>query len=189
MIIGIIGKKRVGKDTISDYLVNNYNFTKYGFGDPVKQISQIMFDFSDDQINTDLKEEIDNRWNVTPREIFQTIGTEFAREYIHLKLPNLKVNKGNFWIAKFNIWYNDMLKKNKDFKVVISDVRFNNEYDFLKQLGCIFIKVTRNNNFNDEHKSENELNFLQETDINYLINNNENILELYKKVDFIIKNI
>ena len=29
MIIGLCGKKRVGKDTVADYLVNKYGFVKY----------------------------------------------------------------------------------------------------------------------------------------------------------------
>ena len=59
MIIAVIGKKRSGKDTLANYLVKNYNFKKYGFGDPVKEICKLMFGFSQEQIDTDLKEEQD----------------------------------------------------------------------------------------------------------------------------------
>ena len=37
-IIGILGNKRVGKDTVADYLVKNYGFIKYNFADPIKEI-------------------------------------------------------------------------------------------------------------------------------------------------------
>ena len=32
-IIGITGRKRHGKDTLGDYLVSNYGYTKIGFAD------------------------------------------------------------------------------------------------------------------------------------------------------------
>ncbi len=38
MIIGIFGKKGHGKDTIADYLVDNYNFHKLSYAEPIKKI-------------------------------------------------------------------------------------------------------------------------------------------------------
>ena len=90
MIIGICGRKRCGKDTIADYLVNNCGFIKYNFGDLVKKICKIMFDFTDDQISGDLKDSIDSRWNISPREVFQIFGTDFAQVILPEKLPKLK---------------------------------------------------------------------------------------------------
>ena len=55
-----------------------------------------------------------------------------------MKLPHLNVEKGEFWINKISIWYHNQIKNDKNFKVVISDVRFINEYNFLKKMGCIF---------------------------------------------------
>ena len=43
MIIGFLGRKRSGKDTVVNYLVKNYNFIRYAFGDPVKEVCKIMF--------------------------------------------------------------------------------------------------------------------------------------------------
>ena len=42
MIIGLAGKKDLEK-TRYRYLVNNYDFVKYGFGDPIKEVARIMF--------------------------------------------------------------------------------------------------------------------------------------------------
>ena len=59
MIIGIIGKKGYGKDTLGDYLVENYNFIKYNFADPVKDISKIIFNLNYEQLYGSEKEVID----------------------------------------------------------------------------------------------------------------------------------
>ena len=37
MIIGIVGNKNVGKDTLADYLVKEKGFIKYAFADPLKE--------------------------------------------------------------------------------------------------------------------------------------------------------
>lgn len=49
-LIGIIGKKRSGKDTISDYLIKNYGYQKYGFADPLKRGAKEIFGFTDEQL-------------------------------------------------------------------------------------------------------------------------------------------
>ena len=63
MIIGLCGKKRVGKDTFADYLVDNYNFDKYAFANPLKEACRIMFCFNDEQLYGDQKEDFDSNWN------------------------------------------------------------------------------------------------------------------------------
>ena len=49
-IIGIIGNKGTGKDTLGEHLINKYNYTRYGFGDPVKQICKILFNLEIEQL-------------------------------------------------------------------------------------------------------------------------------------------
>ena len=89
MIIALGGKKGSGKDTLANYLVDKYNFTRYAFGDPVKLVCKELFDLTEDQLHGSLKDTVDKRLGITPREIFQKIGTEFGREYIHELFPNL----------------------------------------------------------------------------------------------------
>ena len=182
MIIAVIGKKRSGKDTFADYLVNNYGFKKYGFGNPVKEICKLMFDFSQEQIDTDLKEEKDIRWNITPRETFQIIGTEFGRNFINQKLPNLNCYNEQFWIRKFELWYYKQIKLNPNIKIVISDVRFLNEFECLKKLNAVFVKISRNTGLLDNHISENNLNNISSHNIDITIDNNLSLQDFYGKI-------
>jgi len=50
MIIGLIGNKRVGKDTVADYICEKFQFKKYAFADGVKDTCKVLFNFTDDQL-------------------------------------------------------------------------------------------------------------------------------------------
>ena len=41
MIIGLIGNKRTGKTTCSNFLVNDYDFKSIAFADPIKEAMKI----------------------------------------------------------------------------------------------------------------------------------------------------
>ena len=73
VLIGIIGKKYSGKDTAADYLVTNHNFTKMAFADPVKKITKELFNFNNEQLYGNLKETVDERWGISPREAFRRL--------------------------------------------------------------------------------------------------------------------
>ena len=88
MIIGLAGKKGSGKDTIADYLCEQYGFIKYGFGDPIKEIGRIMFDFTTEQLYGSEKELLDNNWGIIPRDFFQKFGTEYGQFILPKHLPN-----------------------------------------------------------------------------------------------------
>ena len=180
-----MGKKQSGKDTCGDYLIENYNFIKYSFADPIKDIVKILFNFSDKQLeNQKYKESIDSRWNITPRETLQKIGTEFGQDYIYKLFPNLKTQNKVLWVVLFEIWYS----KNKDKNIVITDVRFPHEVDCIKNLGGNIIKVNRENNLenNDSHISENLIENVLNDKIYKIIDNNNTIYDLYSQIDTLI---
>ena len=105
-LICLLGKKRTGKDSCGDYLISKYNFTRYAFADPIKEILKILFDFSNEQLNDD-KEKIDERWNVSPREVLQKFGTEMCRNNLDKYLPKIKetMNNETIWIKLFRFFY------------------------------------------------------------------------------------
>jgi hypothetical protein len=74
MIVGILGKKRSGKDTTGDYLVANKNFVKYSFANPIKRGAMELFGFTEEQVFGDAKDEIDPTWGITPRLVLQIMG-------------------------------------------------------------------------------------------------------------------
>lgn len=101
----------------------------------------------------------------TPRLLLQLIGTEGGRDLIH---PN--------------IWVNSTLADyNKDSKWIITDCRFKNEADAVKEKGGIVIRVnSKRCNQNDYHASEIDLD--DYNNFNYVIENDGSIEELVEKV-------
>ena len=82
MIIGITGKKHNGKDTVGDYY-EKLGFVKLSFAQPLKQVCKCIFDFDNDQLYGDKKEQIDEYWKVKPRTIFQYVGTVIITSCLH----------------------------------------------------------------------------------------------------------
>ena len=187
MIIGFLGNKGSGKDTASDYLVNNYNFKKYGFADPIKVICKNMFCFDEEQLYGNKKDVVDTCWNIKPREAFQIIGTEFAQHQLKNLLPHINVDYKHFWTKRFTMFYNQELKKDKNVKIVINDVRFQHEIDVLKQYNALIIKLNNNNTQSDNHISENEIKNI--TQIDHIVDNNSSKENLYKQIESIVTNL
>jgi len=86
---------------------NKYKLKRYSFADPIKYGCKEMFGFSDEQCWGNLKEIVDERYGVTPREILQVMGTEMLREGIQKILPNWKI-KDQIWIERFNEFYRNI---------------------------------------------------------------------------------
>ena len=186
-IIGLLGKKRSGKDTSGDYLVENYGFVKYAFADPVKEICKILFDFSEEQLYGEKKEGVDFRWYLTPREAFQKIGTEFAQNDIYNYFPRLKERLGDevIWVKLFRLWY----EKNKNKNIVITDVRFPHEIEAIKELNGKIIKIKRSELSFDNHISENFIDEIEDKDIYHCLDNRYKKEDLYSQIDTLINSI
>lgn len=183
-LIGITGFKRCGKDTTGLYLINNYNYVKYSFAGALKSACSEIFMFDYEQTEGSKKEDFDERWNINPRKVFQRFGTEIFRDSLEQFFPEMKHLKNNFWIYRFKIWYQEQIRKNPDVRIVVTDVRFKNEADIIKELGGIIIKVSRKNIMNnDEHASE--INILN-INADYDIKNDSSIEDYYKNLKSIL---
>jgi len=202
-LIGVLGKKKSGKDTCGNYLIENYKFKRYAFADPIKKITEVLFDFNEDQLNgNECKDSLDFRWYITPRDAFQKIGTEFGQNMIYKLFPKLKQKLGDeiIWIRLFKKWY----EKNKTSDIVITDVRFPYEIEAIKALGGVIVKIERDNipeddniddniyeRYIDDHISER---YIDDIDNNYLnidnnyfnFDNNYKKEDLYSQIDTLI---
>ena len=170
MIIGLIGNKRVGKSTFGDYITEKYGFKSIAFADPIKEGAKIMFDLTNEQVNGDLKEVVDTRWNKSPRQILQILGTDACR----------KLFEPDIWIKRLKI----ELKKNKNKNVVVSDVRFPNEAKAVKEMGGILIKITKSDLVGkDSHISEQ---LVDKINHDILIKNDSSIEDYKQNIDNLI---
>ena len=185
VLIGIIGNIGSGKSTVSDYLEKKYNFIQKSFADPLKQACQKLFLLSDNQINgTQIEKETpDPRWfNCTPRKMFQFVGTDLFRNQLDTIIPGLGIN---VFTHHFKLWYDTV--KDSGVNVVVSDVRFQNEMEHIKNLGGYLIRIIRPDiNINLVHQSESELQGLT---YDYLIVNDKSIVHLVEQIDNILESM
>jgi hypothetical protein len=172
-VIGIAGKKRSGKDTIARVIRNikPESFT-YHMSKPLKKSCAILFDLDNSQLHEENKDVLDHRWGLTPRQIFQKLGTDFLRNAYD---PQFFIIHLDYFLKSNNarLFYG---ASNKDF-VIIPDIRFQNEVDYIKEKweGKV-IRVVRDFGFDDPHPSEREI--LNLKNIDYEIDNNSSLYDL-----------
>jgi hypothetical protein len=142
MIVGISGFIGCGKSTVADQLTNEYGFRKDSFAASLKDACAVLFDWprhlleGDTKESREWREQIDIWWaekldidTFSPRMALQLIGTDSLRNYFH---PGI-------WFMTVE----NRIRKNPNQSVVISDVRFQNEIQFIKDQNGILITVNR----------------------------------------------
>ena len=183
MLIGFSGKKGSGKSYFADYLVNNKLFIKLSFASPLKEITKILFNLSDEDVKDPIKKELINpKFNASPRELMQWLGTDIMREEFNKKFNY----SGSIWIDSVKDKVKTLLDDNKD--VVIDDVRFQNEVDMIHSLGGIVINLRNDldntlTNSTSTHSSEN-----QKLTFNYEFVNDKsysNTYDIYLNLDLL----
>lgn len=183
VLIGLMGLKSSGKTTLAGLLVKDYGFMEKPFAECLKNACKSLFLLNDNQLNgTQLEKETpDPRWyGCTPRKMLQYVGTELLRDNLDNIMPGLGKN---VFTNHFKLWYEAELAKNPDLKVVVSDVRFRNEVDFIKNLGGTVIKINRESVVtNDLHPSEVEMQNIKDYEYDYDIYNNGKITDLYDQL-------
>ena len=193
-LIGIHGHAGVGKDTAANFICNTYkNHYIESFAGPLKEAASIAFGIPLENFHDkDLKEETDENWGVSPRAIAQFMGTEMFRDTIHKLMPELKYS---FWIARMNqrlkgrFIPEGLAEYDDDDTIVIPDVRFQDEYDWILSEGGIIIHITRDGHNGNvgisNHPSESSIN-LHNSERTYICVNNYSLNELYKTISNIL---
>jgi len=191
-IIGLSGYKGSGKDTVADYLVENHGYIKVAFADFLKNALKELFNWNDDNFNQNNKEKIDPYWGVTPRKMCQEMGTEFLRIYcksfisLDFNLPNGDPYKSTFHIKRINQEVIKLL--NAKANIIFSDVRFQDELDYIKKIGGSIIRISRDSVKDNEFSQHvSETNIKELNNVDYDISNHETIPLLFKKINLTVE--
>lgn len=175
MIIAVIGKKYSGKTTFSSYIDKSGSFVSFAFADPIKKICKETFSLTDDQLHDPiLKETLDPRWNKTPRELFQIVGTDLFRE---------RFDK-DIWV---NVVRHQVNRVDPEKNIIFTDIRFQNELDFIVSLNrsepVVVVEIRRPHDHRssmDTHSSETvELEYPYKT----FLDNDGTLEEFYEKIN------
>jgi hypothetical protein len=171
--IGLSGWAKSGKDTVANYLVENYGYKKLSFAEPMRESllrlnPLVPYMQSEIRLATAVRHmgwEDLKRINPEVRELLQRFGTEVGREMFGQ----------NFWVdlAISKIQPGD--------KVVFADVRYKNEADAIRNLGGPVVRVARDGvGPANNHSSEHDLNTY---DFDLVVANNGSLDDLWTFID------
>jgi len=166
MKIAIHGKAGSGKDTMVDYMISKYGGTKIAFSDPIYEIMH----YAQNVCGFDKEKD---------RKFLQIVGTEWARN----KDPN--------------VWVNIALQRAKkiDENVYVTDIRFINEYEAIKNdKDWLVVKIKRDDELIENNRiGSGDCNHISENGLddslfNIIIYNNSTLENFYKQIDNLFKN-
>jgi len=126
-LIGLSGLARSGKDTTGRFLSELIGCPTYALASPIKQACNELFGWDSRHSDGELKEVADPFWGVSPRYAYQTLGTEWGRNLI----------RDDIWLKRAEM----MLDKHGS--LIVTDVRFENEAKWIRDMGGKLIHVKR----------------------------------------------
>ena len=191
--IAITGKANTGKNTLSKMLIkqlrvaqNKYMWGKcVAFADPIKEMIRIMFPElprkflfgSSKYRNEIIPGAMKSGVPLTVRQLLLDLGTEMGRGY-----------KESVWLDNFDNRYSKYANtNNKNMVLIVTDVRFRNEFEHLAKKGFYQIRLYRDDGTPGiNHVSETNQNSIFDNEFNYVLDNNGSLNELKAKVSDIV---
>lgn len=192
--IGITGKANSGKDTVINLLIDKlklrdnlrlFDFECLAFADPLKRMAQLAFPEiptewlygSSKFRNNIIPKAFKNGEPLTVRQLLIDLGNDFGRKY-----------QSDIWIR--NLEYNYRKVLHSDVRVVlVSDCRFKNEFEYLKQQAFFQVRILRNDSAKIDDISETDQDGISNEEFDHVIYNNATLSDLESEVSKIVLKI
>jgi hypothetical protein len=128
-----------GKSTVADMLVREHGFVRVKVADGLKAMLRSLLAYQnlplckiDEMIEGGLKHQVSAYlMSKTPRHTMQTLGTEWGRDCMG----------EDFWVEVADAKVRALVRDGKS--VVIDDIRFENEYDYVRRYAGIMAHIRR----------------------------------------------
>lgn len=178
--IGLVGRKRVGKDTAARHLDRAYGYTALGFADPLRRAVEALdpiVDFSPGRGLTRYRDAVAAYGYEGAKDLFP----EFRRVLQGYGV-GLRDTLGE------DVWVDALLRRvrltyDQD-PVVVTDCRFPNEAKALKGRGFVLVRITRETGLEDDlHPSETALDGYP---VDHVIANDGTPEDLFEALDRVI---
>jgi len=178
MLIGLTGPAFAGKDSVAEHLRLHRGFRVESLANPIREGLKAMFVLSDWHFQPAHKETVIDWIGKSPRQLMQSLGTEWGRDLVarDIWLKRLELRLGN-------------LRRLKDSRVVISDIRMVNEAAMINHLGGQLWRIVRpgqRTTPHADHTTEQEQHRLVP---DLTIVNDGTLADLYQQVDEALANL
>jgi hypothetical protein len=186
--IAITGKANSGKNTVGKLLVKGLPAQHsavigsgklrrpkvhfIAFADPLKEIARITFP------------EVPRKWLYGPSKFRAEVIPGAFKEGAPLTVRQLLCDLGNDYGRRYqpDRWirvFDHRVKKLKNVDVlVVTDVRFRNEFDHLKKQGFYQVRLLRNSHLKINDISETSQDGINDSEFDYVLHNNGTLKEL-----------
>lgn len=127
-VIGLFGPQQVGKSTLAGAMAGRFtNFKREKFAGKLYELAETFYG----TLPFDKEEPRPESGGKSLREFLQILGTEFGRNSLYDR-----------------VWVDALLRKVErnhaaGLVTIVDDMRFQNEYDALKEVGCTMVEISR----------------------------------------------
>ncbi|QNJ56526.1 deoxynucleoside monophosphate kinase [Arthrobacter phage Elezi] len=166
-LIGLIGKKRTGKDTFAAKLVRDHGYTRVALADPLREaalaLDPIVGTFP---LNSEGVLRV-REWRLS--EVIDELGWEKAKDYVpevrrtlqRLGTESIRSLDDQFWIRTAFQRIDTLRADGKP--VVVTDVRYPNEADAIREATGYLVRIVRDlPDDGDSHASEKAMDDYRE---------------------------
>lgn len=178
LVIGLLGRKRSGKDTFAQRLVDAHGFRRFAFADALKDVA-LHLDPIIHQNESD--DGLGKVWTTRLSDIVSAVGWERAKEDPEVRRVLQHQGTGvreldpDFWLRVVM----DQVDAH-DGPAVITDVRFPNEYDAVMRDGVTVRILRPDQDTSDNHISEIALDG---SPVDFKVVNDGTVADLHQRAD------
>lgn len=177
MKIALTGKMRSGKSTVAEYLKANYGFTEFAFGDALKRFVHAIFGES----------------SAKDRDLYQWFG------------QTMRSRDPDVWVRRLDEAVCDHFKSRPPVgaakRVVVSDLRQPNEYEYLRREGYTIIRINcpedirvdrilESGDYFEQSMLDHETEWHVDTfDVDFEVENSGRWIDMAEQVDVIMREL
>lgn len=146
MLVSLTGLIGSGKDTVADHLISKYGFVQLSFAESVKDALSVIFGWDREMLegktpeHREARNKVDVWWanqlgipHFTPRFALTTFGTDVMRKHFDDRI----------WVLSVKDKITRLRQKDPFVKIVISDARYVNELNMLRELESLSFEISR----------------------------------------------
>lgn len=182
-----------GKSTVAGYLWEKHDFVEMCFADRLKRACRDLFGMTEEQLwGPSEARSIPTPSGIVPRKALQLLGTELGRVLdpdVWVKSLIDDLGPVLLGVADYDPTLGIVGTQQPVPGVVVSDVRFKNEFDALKELGAKMVLIRRTVSYDIEpsnHQSEVDLGPFS-AHFDGFIHNNGEFKDLHRSIDSVLQ--